>query len=257
MRVWTQARVLERCGGWRRCGRPSCRWARRCRRRLRPAPAPAAQHGHGLVVEDVAAVVEQAVLAVVVKGSSATSVSSPRPGKRFFSSRTARGTRPSGLSGLAAVGRLQRRVDDRKQCHHRHTQRHAVFGHREQAVKAAAAARRACWPRPARGRGRRAGTPAGSGLRRPAVLAHQGAREGIAAQAARTTGGDRGGSMHRQILQFRSFRGPDSTGSGAASPSCRARRTRQSAQGPERQRRGASGSCRARFSPVARALALC
>jgi hypothetical protein len=95
-----------------------------------------AQHGHGLVVEDVAGVVEQAVLAVAGVGVQRHVGQQPRPGKRCLSAHGAR-HQAVGVGGLAAVGRLQRRLDDREQRHHRHAQLHALLGHRKQAVHAA------------------------------------------------------------------------------------------------------------------------
>ena len=130
----------------------------------------------------------------LVKGSSATSVSMPSSGKRFFSSRTARGTRPSGLVASRPSARLQRRVDHREQRHHRDAERHALLGHGQQAVEAEALHAGHARRRPAPARGRRARTPAGSGpAARSAVLAHQCAGE------ARRGAGGAGGWRERAV----------------------------------------------------------
>jgi hypothetical protein len=97
-----------------------------------------AQHGHGLVVEDVAGVVEQAVLAVAGEGVQRHVGQQAQVGEALLQLAHRARHQAVGVGGLAAVGRLQRRVDHREQRHHRHTQLHAVFGHREQAVQAAA-----------------------------------------------------------------------------------------------------------------------
>ena len=125
----------------------------------------------------------------LVKGSSATSVSRPSCGKRFFSSRTARGTRPSGLVASTPSGVFSAGSMTGKQRHHRHAQRHALLGHGEQAVDAAPlhaghaghVLRLAVAVEHEHGQDQ-----VGRGQ---AVLAHQVAREGIAAQAARAAGG--------------------------------------------------------------------
>ena len=108
------------------------------------------QHRHGLVVDDVAGRRRAGRPGrAMVNGSSATSVIRPSSGKRFFSSRTTRGTRPFGVERLAAVVGLERRLEHREQRHHRDAERHALLGHRIEAVERARAARRASRPRPA------------------------------------------------------------------------------------------------------------
>ena len=91
--------------GSRRCGRPSCRSARRCRRRPRPAPAPGASAPRRSRRSGCSrSSSSRPSWPWLVYGSSATSVITPSSGKRCFSSRTARGTRPFGIERLAAVG---------------------------------------------------------------------------------------------------------------------------------------------------------
>jgi hypothetical protein len=96
------------------------------------------QHGHGLVVEDVAGVVEQAVLAVAGEGVQRHVGQQAQLGEALLQFAHRARHQAFGVGGLAAVGRLQRQLDHREQRHHRHAQLHAVFGHREQAVQAAA-----------------------------------------------------------------------------------------------------------------------
>jgi hypothetical protein len=158
------------------------------------------QHGHGLVVEDVAGVVEQAVLAVAGEGVERHVGQQAQFREALLQLAHGAGHQALGVGGLAAVGRLQRRVDDREQRHHRHAQLHAVFGHRKQAVQAAALH--------AGHAGHVLGGPAVEQEHRQdevvggqPVLTHQGPREGIAAQAARTVGRVRGGGVHVDGLQ--------------------------------------------------------
>ena len=97
------------------------------------------QHFHRLVVQDVAGVVEQAVLAVAGEGVERhVGHHAQLAGSCFFSSRTTRGTRPSRVPGFAAVRRLERGIDHREQRHRRDAELHALLGHRQQQVEAQA-----------------------------------------------------------------------------------------------------------------------
>ena len=159
-------------------------------------PRLRAQHGHGLVVQDVARVVEQAVLAV--RGVRVECHIGEQAELREAILQRAHRARHQaiGVARLAAVGRLQRRLDHREQRQHRQAERDALLGHGQYAVDRQAL---------------HAGH-AGHVLRRAAainheqrqdqvrrmqpVLAHQLARERIAAQPARAAGGERRGRLH-------------------------------------------------------------
>jgi len=90
--------------GWRRRGRPSCRGGDDVAAGFGLHQRLAHQHRDGLVVEDPA-VLDQAVMPWLVKGSSATSQSTPRPGNSFLIARTDWQTR---LSELAPPSRARR-----------------------------------------------------------------------------------------------------------------------------------------------------
>ena len=72
------------------------------------------QHGHGLVVQDVAGVVEQAVLAVAGEGVERHVGHDAEFREAFFEFAHNARHQAFGVHGLAAVGRFQRRVDHRE-----------------------------------------------------------------------------------------------------------------------------------------------
>jgi hypothetical protein len=159
-----------------------------------------AQHRHRLVVQDVAAVVEQPVLAVRGEGVQRHVGEQAELGEALLE--VAHGARHQafGVGRLAAVGRLQRRFDDREQRHHRHAQRHALLGHREQPVDAHALhAGHAGHVLPlavaVEQEDRQDQVLGGQ-----AVLAHQRTGESVAAQAARPAGGKGGGVITAGVL---------------------------------------------------------
>jgi hypothetical protein len=98
----------------------------------------ATQHVHRLVVEDVAGVVEQAVLAVAGEGIERHVGEQRQLGEALLQLAHRGGHQALGVERLAAVGRLAGAVDHREQRHHRHAQLQALLGHREQAIDAAA-----------------------------------------------------------------------------------------------------------------------
>ena len=137
----------------------------------------------------------------LVKGSSATSVITPRPGNSFFSARTTRGHQAVGVDGFAADRVFQRRADDREQRHHRDAQFRRSPRPRAAAGPGSGAPRRAWRPRPRGGSRLRARTPGRSGrCTLDRVLAHQVAGEFVAAQAARTALGVGGVRVMRKIV---------------------------------------------------------
>ena len=153
------------------------------------------QHGHGAVVDDVAAVVQQPVLAVTGEGVERHVGQDAQFGEAFLQFANGARHQPGRVGGLASVGRLQRGLDHREQRHHRDAQRDAFLGRGEQPVDAAPL---------------HAGH-AGHVLRllravehehrqdqvfgRQALLAHQRTGEGVAAQAAGAAGGVGRGRM--------------------------------------------------------------
>ncbi len=157
------------------------------------------QHGHRLVVQDVARVVQQAVLAVGGKGIERHVGQQAQVGEALLQFAHRARHQAFGVGGFAAVGRLLRQLDDREQRHHRDAQLHAVFGHREQAVQAAPlhaghAGHVLLLAPPVEQEHRQDQVVAGQ-----RVLTHQVAREGVATQAPRAVGGIRGRGMHGWI----------------------------------------------------------
>jgi hypothetical protein len=151
------------------------------------------QHLDGFVVQDVAGLVEQAVLAVAGEGVQRHVGHHAQAGKFFFSARTTRGHQAVGVGGLAADRVFQRgRLITGKQRHHRDAQLDAVFGHRQQQVQAQAL------HAGHRGHGLAAVAAVQHEHRvdqvvgADRVLAHQVAGEIVAAQAARGGLGGRG-----------------------------------------------------------------
>ena len=96
------------------------------------------EHGHRLVVEDVAAVVEQAVLAVRGEGVERDVGHHAEFGEALLQLAHDAGHQALGVERLAAVVELELLVDHREQRHHRDAELHAVFGHRQQAIQAEA-----------------------------------------------------------------------------------------------------------------------
>ncbi len=149
----------------------------------------ARQHGDGGVVDDVAGLVEQAVLAVRGERVQRDVRHHAQLGEMLL--QRAHGTRDQsvGVERLGAVGRLQVRLDGRKQRQGRHSQGDAFLGHGQQPVD---------------GHALHAGH-AGDVLHlvlavdhehredevpgAEPVLAHQFAAEGVAAHPARAAGG--------------------------------------------------------------------
>jgi hypothetical protein len=93
------------------------------------------QHFDGLVVQDVAGVVEQAVLAVAGERVERHVGHHAQLREFLLQRRTTRGTslRDSRLRGRRASSA---RIDDREQRQHRDAQGHALLRHRQQQVEA-------------------------------------------------------------------------------------------------------------------------
>jgi hypothetical protein len=139
---------------------------------------------HRFVIDDVAGVVQHAVLAVAGVGVQRHVGHHAQVGKLFFQRPHHARDQAVGVERLLAVGVFEGGVDGREQRHHRNAELHAVFGHRQQQVQAQALHA---------GHG-------GHGLalvlalvhehgvdqvvRRDRVLAHQVAGESVTAQAA-------------------------------------------------------------------------
>jgi len=96
------------------------------------------QHRHGGVVDDVARLVEQAVLAVRRERIERDVGHHAQVGEMLL--QRAHGARDQavGVERLGAIGRLQRRLDGREQRQRGHAERHAFLGHVQQPVDAQA-----------------------------------------------------------------------------------------------------------------------
>ena len=158
------------------------------------------QHLHGLVVEDVAGVVEQAVLAVA--GVRVERHVGHQPELRKARLQRAHRARHQALGVAAPRGRRASSAPDRSPgtapspaCPASGIPRPCATGDRP-----SGAARRACRRRLGCGARRRARTPDRSGRWVEAVLAHQRAREGVAAQAPGPAGGKRRGRWHSEAF---------------------------------------------------------
>ena len=142
------------------------------------------QHlGHRLVVEDVAGVVEQAVLAVAgVRGRARRRSSRPEFGEAALELAHHRRHQALRVAGLAAVGCLAFRAEHREQRHHRDAQLDAP---RPPAAdgRGCGAARPASSRPPAPGPDPPARRPIDQVACMQSVFAHQIAGEGVAAQA--------------------------------------------------------------------------
>ncbi len=163
----------------------------------------AGQHGHGRVVDDVARLVEEAVLAVRRERIERDVGHHAELGELLLQRAHGAWNQAIRVERLGAVGRLQVRLDGREQGQRGHAQADALLGHTEQSVD---------------GHALHAGH-AGDVLHlvvtvdhehrqdevagvQP-VLAHQLAAEGIAPHAARAAGGKWGQVRHSRINLLR------------------------------------------------------
>jgi hypothetical protein len=96
------------------------------------------QHLDGLVVQDVAGLIQQAVLSVAGERVQRHIGHHAQAGKFFLQRPHHGGHQAVGVGGLAADRVFQRGADHRKQRHHRDAEPDAVFGHRQQQVQAQA-----------------------------------------------------------------------------------------------------------------------
>ena len=146
------------------------------------------QYRHGGVVEDVAGLVEQAVLAVAGERVQCHVAQHAQLREAVFQRTHGARHQAVGVGGLAAVGRLQLGRDHREQRDHWHAQLHALLGQAHQPVDREALhaghAGHVLHPVMAVVHEHRQDQIAGVQV----VLAYQGAGEGVAAQAARPAG---------------------------------------------------------------------
>ena len=119
-RVGAPARRARR--GSRRCGRPSCRTAPRCRRRPRPGTAPARTSTSTVSSLRMTPSREQAVLAVAGVRVERDVGDHAQLGELLFSARMARHTGCRGSVASRPSSRLQLRRRHRKQRHRRDAQ---------------------------------------------------------------------------------------------------------------------------------------
>jgi hypothetical protein len=156
------------------------------------------QHPDGFVVQDVAGVVQQAVLAVAGEGVERHVGHHAQTGKLFLQRPHHGGHQAVGVGRFAADRVFQRGADHREQRHHRDAQLHAVLGHRQQQVQAQA------FHAGHGGHGLAAALAFEHEHRvdqvvdADRVLAHQVAGEFVAAQAARTAVGVGGVQGHAE-----------------------------------------------------------
>ncbi len=154
----------------------------------------AGQHLHGVVVQDVAGLVEQAVLAVAGVGVQRHVGHDAQLGEFFFQRPHHARNQAVGVERFFAIGRLQRGLNRRKQRQHRNAQTHAFFGHWQQQIQTQAIdtghRRHGLAQVLALVDKHRVDQVVG----RNCVLAHQIAGESVAAQAARTVARKRGGA---------------------------------------------------------------
>ena len=96
------------------------------------------QHRDGFVVEDIAAVVDQAVLPVAGVGVERDVGHHAEFGKILFQRGNHARHQAIRIVGFARIQTLQRRIDHRKDRHHRDPQLHALLGILEQQVQSLA-----------------------------------------------------------------------------------------------------------------------
>ena len=159
------------------------------------------QHGHGLVVEDVAVLVRirigQAVLAMCREGIERHVGHQAELGETLLQRAHHRRHQAFRVQGFTAVGGLAVRLDDGEQGHHRNPEPYTFFGHRQQPVQAQALHA---------GHGLHVLCDAAAGQHEDGqdqvgcgelVFADQGTREGITAQTPRSAGGVGRRCVHR------------------------------------------------------------
>jgi hypothetical protein len=98
----------------------------------------AGEHLHRFVIDDVAGVVEHAVLAVAGVGVERHVGHHAQVRKLFFQRPHHARDQAVGVERLLAVGCFEGGVDGREQRQHRNAELHAVFGHRQQQIQAQA-----------------------------------------------------------------------------------------------------------------------
>ena len=93
------------------------------------------QHGDSLIVQHIAAVVDQTVLSVAGVGIEGDVGHHAKLGKFLFQNCHRARRQAILVVRLARIQSFQRRIDHRKQCHHRDTQLDAFLGIFQQQVK--------------------------------------------------------------------------------------------------------------------------